>query len=513
MWWLGGHMVMEWWMSIFCLDPPVVNPQFPQTKTQCEELQWPSTWRSERMHKFWALPNWNKSKESEESPWITQKPWRFCMHAGDSKRLRADPKIPIPSLDLTVQLIRLWSFGRCPRWLHLPHGAEPSSYRSMQSQSLLEFCSENCRTCSGNVHNFRSSKKSTGPGMVVGLDYSNPYLLLGTTNLVETPIPSHPPFYWNPNMLVLWRLRDFPVHGQHLPHLSTTEKCWFWGTLSHINVWAGQFVTPSLRSPYQEFQRFKTHPRIKALLEATNKGQVGQVGQILDTSDCSGTSLAWAELELSTLSHLELDLHSELMRCYQPGWYLHLIRCSLPQWGRPASGAKADLPWRNACRCEAIWHVTSTCQADFLSLNIELFTDIQTLQTIMPPGSGSSYVCTVSGFSFLCSLFTFVLQCSRLLSFYCKMSLVNSEQKTLDLKAAKKASIFRDGVLRSGCSAGFLNVPKIKGSHTAMKRPGSNKTGVCDAHEKGFRRRSSCCSDSFWMLPWECAAKLSEGRQ
>ena len=55
------------------------------------------------------------------------------------------------------------------------------------------------------------------------------------------------------------------------------------------------------------------------------------------------------------------------------------------------------------------------------------------------------------------------------------MSLVNSEQKTLDLKAAKKAFIFRDGVLRSGCSAGFLNVPKIKGSHTAMKRPGSTK--------------------------------------
>ena len=109
--------------------------------------------------------------------------------------------------------------------------------------------------------------------------------------------------------IVLWQLRDFPVHGQHLPHLSTTEKCWFLGILSDINVWAGQFVTPSLRSPYQEFQRFKTHPRIKALLEATNRGQVGQVGQvgqILDTSDCSGTSLAWAELELSIFSILSI---------------------------------------------------------------------------------------------------------------------------------------------------------------------------------------------------------------
>lgn len=504
MWWLGGHMVMEWWMSIFCLelDPPVVNPQFPQTKTRCEELQWPSTWRSERIHKFWALPNWNKSKESEESPWITQKPWRFCMHAGDSKRLRADPKIPIPSLDLTVQLIRLWSFGRCPRWLHLPHGAEPSSYRSMQSQSLSEYCSENCRTCSGNGHNFRSSKKSTGPGMVVGLDYSNPYLLLGTTNLVETPIPSHPPCYWNPNMLVLWRLRDFPVHGQHLPHLSTTEKCWFWGILSDINVWAGQFATPSLRSPYQEFQRFKTHPRIKALLEATNRGQVGQVGQILDTSDCSGTSLAWAELELSILSILSwICIRSSCGATSQGGTCISYGARCLNEGGLQAV-PKLTFPggMLAGVKQSDLWRLPSTCQADFASLNIELFADIQTLQTSIPPVSGSSYVCTVSGFSFLCSLFTFVLQCARLLSFYCKMSLVNSEQKT-------RFESCKEGIHLQGWSASFrlqrrvFKRPKDQGEPHSHEAPRLNKTGVCDAHEKGFRRRSSCCSDSFWMLP------------
>ena len=29
MWWLGGHMVMEWWMSIFCLDPPSCQSPIP----------------------------------------------------------------------------------------------------------------------------------------------------------------------------------------------------------------------------------------------------------------------------------------------------------------------------------------------------------------------------------------------------------------------------------------------------------------------------------------------------
>ena len=44
MWRLGHHRVIDLWMFIFCLDPPVVNLQFLQIKTQCEELlQWPST--------------------------------------------------------------------------------------------------------------------------------------------------------------------------------------------------------------------------------------------------------------------------------------------------------------------------------------------------------------------------------------------------------------------------------------------------------------------------------------
>ena len=83
----------------------------------------------------------------------------------------------------------------------------------------------------------------------------------------------------------------------------------------------------------------------------------------LGQTDCSGASLPWADLELGFASGL------------MPGWYLHLIRCSLPQWGRPASVAKADLPWWNACRCEAIWHM---CDVQMYSnystfLNIDLW--------------------------------------------------------------------------------------------------------------------------------------------
>ncbi len=102
-----------------------------------------------------------------------------------------------------------------------------------------------------------------------------------------------------------------------------------------------------LRSPYQEFQRFKMHPRIKALLEAGHWCRCGHsyrfweflIPQKLVLKD----STSWRRVELPFNSTSGVS-----------GWYLHLLWRPLPQWGRLASGAKVDLPWWNADRL-AFW--------------------------------------------------------------------------------------------------------------------------------------------------------------
>ena len=174
-----------------------------------------------------------------------------------------------------------------------------------------------------------------------------------------------------------------------------------------------------LRSPYQEFQRFKMHPRIKALLEAGHWCRCGlsyrfwefSIPEELVLKD--STSWRWVELPFNSQGGTCISYGA---RCLNEGGLQAVPKLTFPGgmltgWRLGWSSHAANAP-----------KIPSVC---FHQLKRNYFRRNLCFGQFIP-------------------------------------SLRRLRNKALKLCVA-------------GCSAGFLNVPKIKGSHTAMKSLGDEK--------------------------------------